>query len=232
MKISQEHVTKMRGEFHGVLDRISDHLWLNALAAIIAACGLIQGSTAVIIGAMLIATLLIPLGAVGFGAAVGEWHVFKLAVDFLIKSSAVVFVIGFILGLLLYHEANDEMLLRTQPNMLDLFIAVAGGAATTYITAAPKLAGAAAGAAIATALVPPLVTSGLFFSDADFGHGFGAFMLFSVNLVAIAVANMATFMLLGCKSSNNMGPYRFAAYLRWVLIGLLALVMIVLALMF
>ena len=45
---------------------------------------------------------------------------------------------------------------RTAPNIFDLIIALAGGAAGAYATASPRISAGLVGVAIATALVPPL----------------------------------------------------------------------------
>ena len=57
----------------------------------------------------------------------------------------------------LTHEISS----RTAPTILDLAIAVAGGAAGTYATISRKFSANLVGVAVATALVPPLAVVGM-----------------------------------------------------------------------
>ena len=56
---------------------------------------------------------------------------------------------------------TEEVLARGGPNVLDLLIAVFAAAAATFAMARPNIAGAIAGVAIATALVPPVCAVGI-----------------------------------------------------------------------
>ena len=57
-------------------------------------------------------------------------------------------------------DLTPEVLARSEPNILDLLIALFSGIAAAYALARPSLAGTIAGVAIATALVPPLCRTG------------------------------------------------------------------------
>jgi len=56
---------------------------------------------------------------------------------------------------------TQEIASRTAPNLMDLIVALCGGAAGAYALTSSRLHVAAVGVAIATALVPPLSTSAL-----------------------------------------------------------------------
>ena len=58
---------------------------------------------------------------------------------------------------------TGEMIARSQPNLLDPFIGLAGGLAGGFAIGRDKKIGALAGVAIAAALVPPIATAGLEF---------------------------------------------------------------------
>ncbi len=68
-----------------------------------------------------------------------------------------------------------EILARTRPTLLDLIIALAGGAAGAYASASPRLSAGLVGVAIATALVPPLSACGICLGrgEANLGCGVG-----------------------------------------------------------
>lgn len=179
----------------------TNYFVMNAAATLIAGYGLLANSEAVIIGAMLIAMLYGPI--LGIGLALAELEVSLLYRSVVTETigAAWVFGIGYALGW--FHgnvPVTDEMLARTAPNILDLMIAFVGGAAGAYATASTRISSAVVGVAIATALCPPLTACGILLS-----HGYpqlaaGAALLFFTNLVAIAVAAMATFLVLGHKA--------------------------------
>lgn len=69
-----------------------------------------------------------------------------------------IFSIGVVLGLINFNmPLTSEILSRTQPTVIDLMIALAGGAAGAFASISPRLSVAVVGVAVATALVPPLV---------------------------------------------------------------------------
>ena len=62
---------------------------------------------------------------------------------------------------------TEEILDRTSPDLADLVIALAGGAAGAYATVSPYLSVAFVGGAIATALVPPLCAANMLFTRGE-----------------------------------------------------------------
>jgi len=162
------------------------YMLMCGLSAGIAALGLLQSSTAVVIGAMLISPLMGPIASMGFGFASLDGHQ--------IRDSAKVIVVGAMIGILTgvlltwlspIRNATPEIIARTEPTLLDLAIAVFSGIAGAYATVQQKGA-TAIGVAIATALMPPLATVGYGLGVANLGFALGAFLLFLTNLAAIA----------------------------------------------
>ena len=152
----------------------------------IAALGLLQSSTAVVIGAMLISPLMGPIASMGFGFASLDGHQIRDSV----KVIAIGAAIGILTGVLLtwlspIRNATPEIIARTEPTLLDLAVAVFSGIAGAYATVQQKGA-TAIGVAIATALMPPLATVGYGLGVANMSFALGAFLLFLTNLAAIA----------------------------------------------
>ena len=56
---------------------------------------------------------------------------------------------------------TNEIYARTKPNLMDLMVALGGGAAGAYSMITPRLSLSVVGVAISTALVPPLSTSAI-----------------------------------------------------------------------
>lgn len=163
-------------------------LLLIILAAMIATLGLLQSSTAVVIGAMLVSPLMGPIMGLGFGLATIESNLIKRSLVTLAAGMAVaVLVAMLIIWLSPIKDVTPELRARTQPTLLDLGVAVVGGIAGVYAIMR-KLSGVMVGVAIATALVPPLstVAFGLVTGRMDFA--LGAALLFLTNTLAIAFA--------------------------------------------
>ena len=143
-----------------------DFLSLMALSTAIAALGLIQGSTAVVIGAMLVAPLMTPLLSAGLALVQGNLPLLRTASRALILGFLTALVIGFALGVLSpMPSLSDELTARGQPTLLDLGIAFFSGLAAAYASARPALSAALPGVAIAAALVPPIATVGVSLSQ-------------------------------------------------------------------
>ena len=163
---------------------------MNALAAIVACYGLLSDSGAVVIGAMIIATLLGPISAFSLAIVDGELHLQRRALLALVGGVLLVLGISLVLGWInrdvpLTHEIRS----RTAPTILDLAIAIAGGAAGTYATISRKFSANLVGVAVATALVPPLAVVGMCLARGLNDMALGAALLFGMNLLGIQAAS-------------------------------------------
>ncbi len=179
-------------------DRVS--YWLQlALATCIATLGLVLGSTGVVIGAMLISPLMGPLVELGMGLGIGSPML--VVRSFWRTAASVAFVVGAaaVMTLLLpYHELTGEILARTTPTVLDLFVAAGCALAAVFTTArsASDTTSAAAGTAIGIALVPPLCVGGYGLGTMQGWVAGGALLLFTANLTAILLVAAVSFVLL------------------------------------
>jgi uncharacterized hydrophobic protein (TIGR00271 family) len=174
--------------------------WLELLfSAGIATFGLVLNSPAVVIGGMLISPLMGPILAAGLALAAGDLYLgIKALLSQLASVAAAVAFSAFIVWLLPFQSPTTEILSRTQPNLLDLGVALLSGFAGTVVVCRGGGGGgvtALPGVAIAVALMPPLCTVG-------FGVGsgvvrpiiYGAGLLFLTNLAAIVATAFITFL--------------------------------------
>lgn len=165
------------------------YVTMNALATVVACYGLFENSPAVVIGAMIIAMLLGPIAGVSMSLVDRNDPLLRKALSTLCGGLAIVYVTAFILGTI--HATSPltgEIDSRTTPNLMDLMIALGGGAAGAYSMICPRLNVAFVGVAIATALVPPLSSSAICLARHDYGLAFGALLLAVTNIVGIQVA--------------------------------------------
>lgn len=157
-----------------------------ALSAGIATLGLLQGSIAVVIGAMLVSPLMSPIASLGFAFSSLDGNRAQAAARVVLVGAAVGVAIGMLLTWLSpIRNATPEIIARTAPTLLDLAVAVLSGLAGGYATV-HRRGETAIGVAIATALMPPLATLGYSIAVARFDFAMGALLLFLTNLAAIA----------------------------------------------
>jgi uncharacterized hydrophobic protein (TIGR00271 family) len=103
----------------------------------------------------------------------------------------------FVTWLVPLYGANEEIMSRTRPNLLDLGIAVVSGIAGAYAHAREEVAKTLAGVAIAVALVPPLAVAGIGIGQLNWEIFFGASLLLFTNLGGMVLAGSLTFLFLG-----------------------------------
>jgi len=178
-------------------------LGISYLILIIGSCaiatlGLLANSTAVIIGAMIIAPLMLPIRGLAFGALKGDIHLFQqglLAVSVgTLLAAGLAWVLAMMVGLPSY---GSEIISRSEPTLIDLGIAVAAGSISGYAKVQPKVSESLAGTAIAVALMPPVCVIGLGVAQGNWSLSWGATLLYLTNLLGITLSCMLTFLLAG-----------------------------------
>lgn len=152
-------------------------------AMVIASVGLNVGSTAVIIGAMLISPLMGSILASAYASVAADYpllknHTIGFGMQILISVSAA--AIYFLISPV--KEPTAELLARTSPTFFDVLIAFFGGLAGIIgQTRDDKANTVIPGVAIATALMPPLCTCGYSIANGRWDMLLGAGYLFIIN---------------------------------------------------
>lgn len=165
------------------------NLWILACAILIASIGLNVNSTAVIIGAMLISPLMGPIVGAGFALATYDFDLLKRAGKNLLLATGVsLFVASTYFMISPFKETQSELLARTSPNIYDVLIAFLGGLVGVISLTRVNKGNPIPGVAIATALMPPLCTSGYGLAIGNFSYFFGAFYLYTINCFFICIA--------------------------------------------
>lgn len=199
---------------------------LMSFATAIATFGVIADSTAVVIGAMLIAPLMSPIMALSASILMGlpkralfsGWRV-ALGVAIGVGGS---FVMSLISPAFVPLTSNSQVLSRVAPTMLDMLIALAAGAAGGYAMTHPKVGNSLPGVAIAVALAPPLAVVGVSLEGGEIQFALGAFLLFLTNLVGIVVASGITYILSGYSPWTRVERTGEQGRKSLVLVGLAA----------
>ena len=197
-----------------------DFIMLMGLATAIASLGLIQNSGAVVIGAMLVAPLMTPMIGAGLGLVQGNQVMVRTASRSILVGFLLALAVGFFFGLTTpsMPELNAELSGRTNPNLLDLWIALFSGVAAAFALARPGLVAALPGGAIAAALVPPIATVGICLAAGQLTAAAGAALLFATNLVAIIMASAGTLYLMGIRANHNQTGTRLFVKRIWAIL--------------
>ena len=170
------------------------------LSGAIATLGLVLNSTAVVIGAMLVAPLLGPLLGLSLALAVGDGRLFvQTGAAILVGAAGIVALAALLTLALPFETVTEEIAARTRPTTLDLAIAVFSGLAGAVVTASreARLSASIPGVAVAVALVPPLGVAGFGIAVGQGAIARGALLLFGANLAGIVLSGMAVFFLIG-----------------------------------
>ncbi|WP_310440744.1 TIGR00341 family protein [Sulfuricurvum sp.] len=165
------------------------NLWILMFAIFVASIGLNVNSTAVIIGAMLISPLMGPIMGIGYGAGINDFSLLRRA----FKNLAIATFIALLTSTLYFlisplDTAQSELLARTTPTVWDVLIGLFGGLAGIVAITRKEKTNVIPGVAIATALMPPLCTAGFGLATGHWSYFFGAFYLYTINFVFIALS--------------------------------------------
>lgn len=171
-----------------------DFFVLTLLSAIIASFGLLLNSAAVIIGAMILAPLMSPILAISFSGLIYRRDllirsIITIALGILLACT-VAAIIG---GLFADIGATSEILARTKPNIMDLFVALSAGFLGGYVKVRKPLAGTIPGVAISISLMPPLCVTGIGLSLGLPNVYIGSALLFFTNFVCIVLSGLLAF---------------------------------------
>jgi uncharacterized hydrophobic protein (TIGR00271 family) len=199
------------------------------LSTYIATYGVIGDSTATVIGAMIIAPLMRPIMAATAGLVMGNLKRASFSLLIVVAGVLGVIVLSFLqteitITRVISFETNSQLTGRISPRLLDLYVALAAGAAGAFAMSRDDVADSLPGVAMAIALVPPLCVVGVGLAQGELAAASGAMLLFITNFLAILIAGGLVFALLGLNSATMQRLTREGR--RW------AFLLIALAIMF
>lgn len=182
-----------------------DFILCTIAACLIATFGLLSNSTAVIIGAMIVAPLMLPLRGLAFSACEGDLNLFKQAILSIVGATLVsLFLSSTIAKITSLPDIGSEIIARTQPNLIDLGIAITAGGISGFGKIREGISETLAGTAIAVALMPPLCVVGISLAMGNYPYAIGAFLLYITNLLGITLACMIAFIVSGYTKATKV----------------------------
>ncbi len=179
---------------------------LLVVSSIVSTLGLLLNNTAVIIGGMIISPLMWPLMKISIGITYERKLLIRHAISLLLLSILISLISAYLIATIspLKH-LNNEIITRTTPTILDIFVALSAGIIAAMALIQKKISSSLAGVAIATSLMPPLCVAGIGLSLYSFDTFSGGFLLFMANVVSIIFSSILVFLMVGVK--KNRGIY-------------------------
>jgi uncharacterized hydrophobic protein (TIGR00271 family) len=185
---------------------------LLVLATAIATYGLLGDSVATVIGAMIVAPLMLPIMGLAYGISVGDGR--AIGMSLLVGAGGILTAIGvgFVLSQVLTSSFDPEqvgqIMARTSPNLIDMLAALATGLAGAFAIGRKDVSDTLPGVAIAISLVPPLANVGILLSAGRTGLAMGSLLLFVTNYLAIVLTGSLVFGLMGYPQVAFVGKSR------------------------
>lgn len=194
------------------------------LSVVVAVMGLSADSAAIVIGAMLLAPLMTPVLASAACLSMSLMRKALWALTKVLLATVWCIAIAYLLSMLLPDgPLAGEVEARTRPDIRDLVVALAAGAAGSYATVRRDASSALPGVAVAVALVPPLATIGITLEANETDLAIGALLLYGTNLAAIIFAGVMVFI-----ATGFVPPQRLAnTALQLLVAGVIALAVVV-----
>lgn len=170
---------------------------LVILSTVVAAIGLIENNTAVVIGAMVIAPLLSPNLALSLGTALGDTPLMRKSLKTNILGIGIAVTLSTAISAFWpFGLSSPELISRTSVGLDSFALALASGAAAA-LSITTGLSSVLVGVMVAVALLPPAATLGLMLGQGRFDLANGAGLLLAVNVVCVNLAGKVVFLVKG-----------------------------------
>lgn len=174
---------------------------LLILASAIAATGLLGDSVATVIGAMIVAPLMLPIMGLAFGISTGSGRAILVSLGVSVGGIATAIGVGFAVSQVMTSAFDPEqvgqIMSRTAPNLIDMLAALATGLAGAFAIGRKDISDTLPGVAIAISLVPPLANAGILLGFGRTNLALGSILLFVTNYLAIVLMGAIVFGLMG-----------------------------------
>lgn len=172
---------------------------------------------------MLISPLMGPIIGMGLAVGINDFELLKRSLkNYLVATIISVCTATLYFLLTPLDEAQSELLARTSPTLYDVLIALCGGAAGIVALATKGKGNVLPGVAIATALMPPLCTAGFGIATGNIFYFLGAFYLFFINTVFIALATYIGVRMLKFKEKQFVDHERQTTVKKYIIIIVVA----------
>lgn len=195
-------------------------------STIITTLGLITNNTVVVIGAMLISPLFWPVMGIALGIITTRKNILRNAsISFAASVVLVLFFSTIITLLVPINDLSQEITARINPNIIDLFIALAASIIGVFALYYPTISATAAGVAVSISLLPPLCVVGIGVAELS-GNIIGkSLLLFGTNIGAIVFVGVIALYLLNIrpKKAEEEVRFKYGMFISGLLMVLLSI---------
>lgn len=191
------------------------------VSSAIGTLGLLANSIAAVIGAMIISPLMQPTVGIAYAMVMANRRLLKQATLTAIIGILITVVTAILVAHLIgLRTLNSEILSRTNPNLINLGIAIGAGIAGAFAYTRQSVADALPGTAVAVALVPPLCVVGIGLVSGEMRLIQGASILFFTNLIGIIFSGGLVFVFQGYGTIAKARQGLMVTILALLLLGL------------
>lgn len=165
------------------------------LAALLATLGLLADDGAIVIASMVVAPLFGPLMGISLGTVMAERKLVQKALVAELAGVLIALLVGALAGLVVpgyYLLDSGQVQARIQPNLTHIGLAIGAGVAGALSLTSVAMNNLV-GVAVAVALMPPAIVTGMGIGQADWTMARGSGLLLVVNVLAGLMAATITF---------------------------------------
>lgn len=232
LKKERTPIEKILASIEGYSQFDTDKVILAAIAGLVALIGLFLNNIGIIIGAMLLSPLLGPIYALAISVAVGDrkttMDCIRILGIYILMLIGIAAIVTLPLSYVIDLPLTTEIATRMYSSSVYIVMAILLGLAT-IIALAKGIPEGIAGVAIAAALLPPAVVTGiaLVWHPAGF---IGALALTLQNVVGLVTGSLIGVIFLRIGPRDLFAHYRAKqtiARIAWVLAGLIVLLVVI-----
>ncbi len=185
--------------------RLTRFWLLLLLSSVIAASGVVANSSATVIGAMIVAPMMLPIQGISLSTVLADGVNLVRSIVLVVLGALASIAVGFVVGLLVSEPVvaatDPEVASRVSPDLIDLVAALATGAVGAVALVRSDISDTLPGVAIAISLVPPLTVVGLTLQSGAPAQAAGALLLFLTNVAAILATGIVILAVYGARPS-------------------------------
>ncbi|KAI9132820.1 TIGR00341 family protein [Acaryochloris sp. CCMEE 5410] len=213
-RLSREEIyTKVAQQVQWTWTQIS----MVVLSTLIVAIGLLKGSEAILIGAMVLAPLLQPILGLAVAAVLGDTALAQRSVKMGTINMGLALGLSILLGIGLPISTDlPALMARVDVEPMDIGLAIAAGIASALSLTSDNQ-NAIVGVMVAVALLPPLVVLGLLLGAGEWAFAQGALLLVVTNIIGLNLAATATLLVQNLEPPLQGQQWQAQHYTQWVM---------------
>ena len=190
---------ELRGIIVDPVNLSANFIIMVIMSAIVAGIGILQNNVAIIIGAMVIAPFLGPNMLISFGITLGDMKLVYRGLQVAIIATILAVVISILWGFTSsqIHDVPRDYVVSLQDVVLAFACGVAGA-----LSLLSRQGTALVGVMVAAALLPPLISVGLFLGGGYYDAALNKGVLYAINIVCLNLSGIVMFYVSGITPNS------------------------------